>query len=279
MPRAPPGDNTNTPSTPRVAQFQGSLSSLDSMITQHSNGPSLSSHVRRCADQRQYKAGVRRKHRMYGVAPQRRRTNTVHMMQHLENSDSEDEIRNVQQPTTDESSNRTHSDIRDRHIRNIHDDTDRFHLPGFRNKRHHDSRYAFNHTRRNTRSTLKLARKICVRDRNSVPSSTTDDVVEGDSSTLSSWRRVDLATHHRDIQLPLTDRTGFHWLRPEQDETLCQGGSSRENDDSVMRNRARREAIPGIGELTLVLESAYPRQAAPLGAEELDWDTRSSVSV
>ena len=192
-------------------------------------------------------------------------------MQPLENSDSDDEIWNDQQTGID---GRRLPDIRK--VRNTRYDPNQRHYPGFVNKTHRDVSYRFNRSRRNTRNTMKLARKIRVRDRNSGRSSTTDDVAEGDSSTLSSWRRVDLTTSPRDV---LFSPAGSLWARSEGDETLCQGGDSQEAINCVGRNRGRREAVPGIGELTLVLESAYPRQFANSRVDDTDWETRSSVSV
>ena len=237
----------------------------------------MSSPVGRCAIQRYYTTGVRRKHRPHGVATERRRPIACHVTQRTDSTESEDEITHNQQSGTVEVTNRRCSDIRCRKTRNSRDELDKFHGAGFLNKTHRGASYTLNRPVRGTRNILKLARRICVRETISGHSSTADTVADGDLTTLSSWRRVDVGIRHTDDHLPVATHTGPEWLRSEQDETLCHTWDSDENVANSGRNEVTEEAVPGTGKLTLVLESAYP--CLYMGADGIDWDSRSSISV
>ena len=263
-PYVPPGDNSDT--------RRDQDASLVSTITRDSNRQSLSSHVRRCANHRHYTTGVRRKHRLNGVASDRRRPIACHVMQRMDSTESEDEITHNQPSGAVELTNRRRSDIRDRKTRNIRDEMNQFHCAGFLNKTHRGASYTLNRPCRGTRNILKLARRMCVRESASGHSWTADNVADGDLTTLSSWRKVDVGT-----RIPPEDHTGPKWLSSEQGETVCHSWDSQENVSNLGRNELSEEVVPGTGELTLVLERAYP--CLYMGADGMDWDSRSSISV
>ena len=198
-------------------------------------------------------------------------------MQCMESTESEDDTTNNQQSGTVELPNRRRSDIRGRKTRNISGELNQFHCAGFLNKTHRGASYTLNRPCRGTRNILKLARRMCVRESARGHSWTADNVADGDLTTLSSWRKVDVGTRHMDAYLPKEDHTGPKWLSSEQDETLCHSWDSQENVSNSGRNELSEEVVPGTGELTLVLESAYP--CLYMGADGMDWDSRSSISV
>ena len=198
-------------------------------------------------------------------------------MQHVDSTESEDETTHNQPSGTVELPNRRRSDIRGRKTRNISGELNQIHCAGFLNKTHRGASYTLNRPCRGTRNILKLARRMCVRESACGHSWTADNVADGDLTTLSSWRKVDVGTRHMDGYLPKEDQTGPKWLSSEQDETLCHTWDSDENVANSGRNEETEEAVTGTGELTLVLESAYP--CLYMGADGMDWDSRSSISV